>query len=200
LFLDVTYSSRIGASTLPWSGWSNAIIDFDNDGRKDLFSANGDVQDNTELFSSRSSRQRNMVLFNLDAKTFRPVFFGASALHRGAAFGDIDRDGRVDAVVTRLNEPAILLRNVTRPRNWIAFSVPVGTRIRLTAGGRQQWNEATSAVGYASSSDPTVHFGLGDAKIVDECEIRWPSGQAQTLTALEANRVITPALSRPRVP
>jgi hypothetical protein len=94
-----------------------------------------------------------------------------------------------------LNEPAILLRNVTTPRNWISFRVPPGTRIRVTAGGRHQWNHASSAVGYASSSDTPVHFGLGSAATVDEVEIYWPSGKTQKLTGLQTKKVISlPAL------
>ncbi|HYO80260.1 MAG TPA: VCBS repeat-containing protein, partial [Bryobacteraceae bacterium] len=89
LFADITYPSGLGKATLSLSGWSNAIADFDNDGRKDLFAANGDVQDNTELFSSRASKQRNMLLMNRGSAAFEPVFFGEAALHRGAAFGDV---------------------------------------------------------------------------------------------------------------
>ena len=88
------------------------IFDFDNDGWKDVFVAAGDVQDNTELFSSRKSRQQNLLLLNDGRGAFRAAFTGPPALNRGAAFGDFDRDGRVDAVVTRLNEPPVLLRNI----------------------------------------------------------------------------------------
>ena len=189
LFHDVTYASGIGKATLAYSGWSNAALDLDNDGWKDLFAANGDVQDNTELFSSRASKQKNMVLFQRAGKQFEPSFFGTPALHRGAAFGDLDGDGRVDAIVARLGEPPLLLQNTTKAGNWIAFRVPIGTLLRLEAAGKAQWNHATSAVGYASSSDPVVHFGIGDAKAVDAVEVTWPSGVRTKLGTLEGGRV-----------
>jgi enediyne biosynthesis protein E4 len=191
LFLDVTYPSRIGAATLAYSGWGTAIADFDNDGRKDIFAANGDVQDNTEQFSSRTSRQRNMLLMQNADGTFRPLLFGDAGLHRGAAFGDIDGDGGIDAVVTRLNEPAALLHNTSVRGNWVAFRVPLGTEIRITAGGRQQSNQATSAVGYASSSDPAVHFGLGLATAIDTVQVRWPSGKTEAVDPPKINSVVS---------
>jgi hypothetical protein len=198
LFLDLTYPSRIGAATLPLSGWSNAIVDFDNDGWKDLFAANGDVQDNTEMFSSRASRQQNLVLLNGGKGSFRPAMFGNPALHRGAAFGDLDNDGRVDAVVTRLGEAPVLLRNVSTDRNWMGFRLrgtrsnrsAIGTVVSISAGGINQMNRVTSAVGYASSSDLRVHFGLGSSAQADSVEIRWPSGAVQRLGAMRAGRYI----------
>lgn len=197
-FLDATYSSRIGAATLPWSGWSNAILDFNNDGRKDLFTANGDVQDNTELFSSRASRQQCAVLWNRDNRTFDPVSFGSPALHRGAGFGDLDGNGTIDAVVSRLNEAPVLLANVAPPGNWIALRLHgtksnrdgLGARVRLVAGSVEQWNHTTAALGYASSSSPVVHFGLGLAVSAGSIEIRWPSGTIQKMTDMAGNRVI----------
>ena len=112
-FLDVTHPSLVGRATLPASGWSTGIFDFNNDGYKDIFVAAGDVQDNTELLFSRKSRQSNLVLANLRNGKFAAQSVGREALHRGAAFGDFDGDGRVDAVVTRLNEPVALYRNTS---------------------------------------------------------------------------------------
>src|SRR5438093_13733407 len=83
LFTDVTYQSRVGSATLALSGWGAGIFDFDNDGRKDLFAACGDVQDNTELFSSRKSRQPNLLLLNRGDGTFAPDAIGPPATHRG---------------------------------------------------------------------------------------------------------------------
>jgi hypothetical protein len=196
-FIDATYPSRIGASTLPYSGWSNAILDLDNDGWKDLFSANGDVQDNTELFSSRTSRQQSIVLMNTGrGKSFQPVLTGPSSLHRGAAFGDLDGDGALDVVLTRLGETPVLLRNTNPPRNWIAFRVKtIGTKIRIRTAAGDQWNHFTSAVGYASSSHVPVHFGLGDTNAVEFAEIRWPSGVTRRLENPKVNSVV--AVSEP---
>ena len=203
-FQDATYRSGIGRASLPYSGWGAGAYDFNNDGWKDLFVAAGDVQDNTEVFSSQTSRQPNRMLLNrgdgvfLDASASAGKDFQHAALHRGAAFADFDGDGRIDIAVSRLNEPAALLRNTTPAGgHWIAFRLEgsrsnrdaIGAGIRLTsASGKQQWNQVTSAVSYASASDTAAHFGLGDDAAVKEAEIRWPSGAVQVLENLEAGR------------
>ncbi|MDW8353242.1 MAG: CRTAC1 family protein [Bryobacterales bacterium] len=211
-FFDATYSSRVGRASLPFSGWSNGIFDFNNDGWKDLFAANGDVQDNTELYSSRKARQRNLLLANLKDGTFEDVTAGAgpalqtAAWHRGAAFGDFDGDGRVDAIVTRLNEPAALLRNTSPAANhWLALRLRghrsnrdgIGARVRVVAAsGLEQWNHVTTSVGFACSSDRAVHFGLGKNRLAKLVEVRWPSGVVQRLENVTADRYLD--LEEPR--
>jgi hypothetical protein len=200
LFADVTYPSGVGKATLAFSGWSNGIFDFDNDGHKDLFAANGDVQDNTEVYSSRKSRLPNLLLVNDGRGKFRAVSVGEAALHRGAAFADLDGDGRIDAVVTRIGERPLLLRNeMGAGRHWIGFKLRghrsnrdgIGARVEIeTPEGRRQWNHATTSVGYSSSSSAVVHFGLGSAARVAWVRIRWPSGQEQTLRDVEADRYL----------
>jgi hypothetical protein len=186
LFADVTYPSQIGKATLAYSGWSAGMYDFDNDGRKDVFAANGDVNDNTERYSSRTSRQRCLLLLrDADALTFRPTPVGSAALHRGAAFADFDGDGGTDVVVARLNERPAVLRNAMTRGNWIAFRVPLGTVVRVGS----QWNAAAQAVGYASSSDPVVHFGLGRSAEAVDIEIRRPGGKVERIERLAGGRV-----------
>lgn len=208
-FEDRTYKSQVGRATLPWSGWSAGIFDFDNDGWKDLFAACADVQDNTEKYSGRASRQRNLMLRNLRNGTFAPEALGSPALHRGAAFGDLDGDGAIDVVVSRLGETPLLLRGkAPSGRNWIAFRLrgrasnasAIGARVELVvAGGPPQVNQVSSAVGYASSSQLPVHFGLGEATQVERVRIHWPSGRTQELAAPAINRQhdITEADSQP---
>ncbi len=200
LFRDVTYPTRIGSQTLAFSGWSGGVFDFDNDGWKDLFAACGDVNDNTEVFSSRKSKQRNLLMWSQQAKSYQAVEIGAPAQHRGAAFGDLDNDGRVDAVLTRLNEPPLLLRNVSKNENqWLTLRLRgrksnrqgLGASIQVTAGGLRQWNHATTATGYASASDAAVHFGLGAATKAEEVRIHWPSGQVQILQDVAAGQILT---------
>jgi enediyne biosynthesis protein E4 len=206
-FEDVTYRAGVGMATLPFSGWSNAILDFDNDGWKDLFVAAGDVQDNTEVFSSRQSRQPNRILRNRGGASFVDVSeragkaFQAVALHRGAAFGDFEGDGRLDAIVTSLDKPAVLFRNATPGAgNWIGFRLTgttsnrdgIGAEIRIVgASGAEQWNSMTTSVGYGGSSEAVVHFGLGADISLKTVEIRWPGGVVQTLEEVEANRYLT---------
>ncbi|MDH4180059.1 MAG: CRTAC1 family protein, partial [Armatimonadota bacterium] len=205
-FMDITYPSGLGRLTLPYSAFSNGIFDFNNDGLKDLFVACGDVNDNTELFSSRKSRQRNLLLLNagdgkfIDASPQAGDDFQQLGLHRGAAFGDFDLDGRVDVVVSRIGDRAELFRNTSPAKNhWLALRLrgrksnrdAIGARIHLVgASGREQWNHVTTSVGYACSSDKTVFFGLGQDATVRLLEITWPSGVSQKLENVSANRYL----------
>jgi hypothetical protein len=120
--------------------------------------------------------------------------------HRGCAFGDLDDDGRVDVVVSAIGEPAQILYNVTadaghrldlRLRGTKSNRDGLGATVKLTAAsGRVQYNHATAAVGYASSSDRRVHFGLGADRSAREIEIRWPSGTTQVLRDVTADQVL----------
>ncbi len=199
IFMDATYKSRIGRISRTHNGWSTGVYDFDNDGWKDIFVACGDVQTNTDQFSDRKPREPDLVLRNLRNGTFDSFDTGTPAVHRGAAFADFDGDGRMDAVVTRLNEPAILLRNVTDSGNhWLNLRLKgrtsnregIGARVVLSTAAGQQVNHATSAVGYASSSDPMVHFGLGPETVARQVEIEWPGGRKQVLRNVAADRLI----------
>jgi enediyne biosynthesis protein E4 len=200
IFRDMTYPSLVGSLTLPLKGWGIGIFDFDNDGWKDVFTANGDVRDNTELLSSRKARQQNLLLLNDGKGRFKGQLIGAEAQHRGAAFGDFDRDGRVDVVVTRLNESPVLLRNTMGAENhWIGLRLvgnrsnrdALGARVLIRNGQTKQLNHVTTSVGYASSSEPTVHFGLGTSTEVEQIEIEWPSGTRQNLKRVVADQYIT---------
>jgi len=200
LFSDVTYQSRAGLISMPLSGWSMGIFDFDNDGWKDVFVAAGDVQDNTEMLSSGKSRQRNLLMLNDGHGAFRSGFAGPAAQNRGVAFGDFDRDGRVDAVVTRLNEPPVLLRNIMGAGNhWIGLKLigasgsrdAIGARVTMRAGDLIQVNHVTTSTGYACSSELPVHFGLGRNTHADSIEIEWPSGSRQKWTTVPADSYVT---------
>ena len=199
LFADHTYPSRIGQATANLSGWGIGIFDFDNDGWKDIFTANGDVQNNTEQYSGRKSRQQNLLLMNGGKAGFHKELLGMPALHRGVAFGDFDKDGRVDAVVTRLNDTPLLLNNRSAGGNhWIGLKLVgrssnrdgIGARLVLRSGGSAQTNHLTGSTGYASSSELTVHFGLGNQSAVDRLDIEWPSGKRQRLEGVAADRYL----------
>ena len=118
-------------------------------------------------------------------------------MHRGAAFGDFDRDGRIDVVVTRLNEKPEILRNVSEGTgHWITLRLEgvrsnrdgIGARVHLVSASGEQWNRVTTSVGYGGSSDRLVHFGLGTDVIVQSIEIEWPSGIRQVLRNLAVDR------------
>jgi hypothetical protein len=200
-FRDVTYASGLGAASIRLSGWGNALADFDNDGFKDLVTANSHANDRIEEFESATYRQPNTIFRNVNGK-FEDVSrqagpdFAVSRANRGVGVADFDRDGRLDLVISVLGERPLLLHNVSGGANaWIVLrlvgeaSTREGIGARVLAGS--QWNHMTTAVGYASSSDYGVHFGLGSAKRVERIEIAWPSGSMQTLENVPANQVLT---------
>lgn len=205
-FYDVTAKAGLWG-TRQMSGWSNGIFDFDNDGWKDLFVARGNVLDNIALFSIRKYEEPNAVFRNLGKGQFQDVSaqagedFQKAAPHRGVAFGDLDNDGKVDAVVTVLNGKAKYFRNTSQNRhNWIQLRLVgvknnrmgIGAQIRLTLeDGSRQYNQVTTATGYACSSDPRVHFGLGAARTVSEIQIKWPNRMVQTLRNVAAGQILT---------
>jgi len=206
-FEDKTIASGL-QSTSNMSGWSNGTFDFDNDGSKDLFVARANVLDNIdELIPTRHFPEPNSIFRNLGNGKFEEVSkssgpdFQMESAHRGAAFGDLDNDGRIDIVVTVLNGQVKLLHNVSENRNhWILLKLVgtksnrmgIGAQIHITTeDGRSQWNGATTAVGYASSSDSRVHFGLGSSRLIKTMEIRWPSGTKQILHDVSVDRVMT---------
>ncbi len=198
LFADFTYRSRVGAATITTTGWSNAIADLNNDGRKDLFCANGDLNDNAEAISGRAARQANTVLLQLPDGSFEPYPAGPAARYRGAAFGDLDNDGRIDIVLSRLGEKPLVLRNVSPSGNhWLGLKLSgtagnrdgMGAVVHVKTPAGEQWNHATASTGYASSSDIRVHFGLGAASRAT-VDVRWPSGRVQQLGEVDADRYL----------
>lgn len=196
-FVDATYPSQMGPLSLKHSGWGLGLFDFNNDGWKDLFTANSHVNDRVELFEAYVYREPDAVFANAGG-TFRDMSADAgltlAKAHRGAAFGDFDGDGRIDVVTSSLEEPAELWQNVSpEPLGWLILRLHgtksnrngIGARIRIG----NQYNEMTTTVGYASSCDWGVHFGLGTAAQAD-VEIRWPSGTVQNLKGVKANQVL----------
>lgn len=189
-FQDATASTGLGRLTNQYSGWGVGLVDFDNDGWKDLFTANSHVNDLVEKFEAATYRQANTVFRNQNGKFVAAVtgLEKAVAAHRGAAFADFDNDGRIDVVVTVLGAPAELWRNVSPVQHWLGVKVDViGTRIRIGT----QVNQMSTSVSYASSVHGPVHFGLGDATKVERIEITWPSGRTKTLTEVAVDQVIT---------
>jgi hypothetical protein len=205
-FEDVTDTSGLTAFSRRMTAWSAAAFDFDNDGWKDLFVSGGAILDNEMQLLHRPTFLPNGLLRNKRNFTFTDVSgtagadFSAPKLHRGAAFGDLNNDGRIDAVVSAINDGAQVFLNRTESNNhWILLKLVgtkdnrdgLGTRVKITTREGVQYNEATTAVGYNSSSDKRVHFGLGKAAVIDKIELAWPTGIKQVLTNVKVDQVLT---------
>jgi hypothetical protein len=203
-FVETTQSSGLAVLGVKSSGWATLFADFNNDGLKDLFTANAHVNDRVESFEASLYKQPNSLFINTGSGKFRDgsadagaEFKAAAAAHHGAAAADFNDDGRIDIAVSALGAPAELWENTTaRPGHWISLKL-IGTKsnrdaigARITIGN--QTRMVTTASGYVSSSDVRAHFGLGDAsKIIDRIEITWPSGAKQVLEKIVADRVLT---------
>jgi hypothetical protein len=211
-FEDVTTATGLTSLTTRLTAWGVGIFDFDNDGYKDLFTANAAILDNSMEVEHRPYALPNGLLRNKGNLAFESIgskagaAFAQPAAHRGASFGDLNNDGRIDAVVSVLNGPPELWINRSRNENhWIVLNLigvksnrdGLGTKVKITTAHGSQFNEATTAVGYNSSSDKRVHFGLGDTAKIDSIELSWPSGITQVLKNVKADQVLTIRESQP---
>ena len=203
-FQEVTRESGMTKLTLPMAGYSPNIADFDNDGWKDIFVSRGHVQ-SLAASPNLTVAQPNTVFHNLGGMKFSALTAEAGftsqppSRHRGSAVGDLNGDGRLDVVVSALTAPAEIWMNQSPGANhWLEFKLQgtksnrdgIGARIRLVTKSGAQYNHMTTSAGYASSSAGPVHFGMGANAVADEVQIHWPSGIVQTLTNVEADRVV----------
>jgi hypothetical protein len=200
-----SFMNGIGAMSLLHSGWSLRFLDYDNDGWKDMLIAQGHDLDTIETISPQLRYREPMVLVRNTGKKFVDVSsISGSVFHeawvgRGMAIGDIDNDGRIDAVVTTNGGPAHILHNETVTANhWLTLHLTghksnrdgIGAVVKLTTAQGSQWVTATTSSGYLSASDPRVHFGLGVSPLADSIEIRWPGGIVQTLKNVKGDQQI----------
>ena len=200
-----TYVAGLAKMTLLHSGWGVHFLDFDNDGYKDLLVAQGHDLDNVELNYPQLHYKEPMLLARNTGKGFDDVsgesgsVFQQLWVGRGLAVGDLDNDGRVDAVVaTNDGEPHILHNETVSGNHWLTLLLvghtsnrdAIGAQIKVTAGKLTQYVTVSTAGSYLSSNDKRAHFGLGMAKSADSVEIRWPSGIVQNLSNVAADQIL----------
>lgn len=207
-FSDISYTSGVGAVTLPYFKWAVEFFDYNNDGLQDLYVSNGHLQDNISLFSDATYPQEDLLFQNTKIKN-KHIFTNVSTevdltkhtmmVGRGAVFGDYDNDRDIDIFLNHSNQPAILLRNDGgNKNNWITIQTigtksnasGIGTRIKLTAGDFTQMKEVHSGSSYLSQNDLRLHFGLNKNTVIDKLELNWPSGKKQQFTNLKANQIL----------
>lgn len=191
-FEDGSTQTGIMSLSHPLSGWGCGLSDFDNDGWLDLFVAGGGV-DTDDPMTNRIFR--NSAGKFADVSQQSGMGLGPARMHRGCVFADFNRDGRVDVAVTSLDAPIELWWNRSPMQHWVELKLTgrrsnrsaIGAEVRLKTAARTQVRCVRSSVGYASSSDLTVHFGMGAAR-EGALEIRWPSGKVQKLTGVTADQ------------
>jgi hypothetical protein len=206
---EVSYRAGVALPTIPFVGFGDGFLDFDNDGWKDLLFVNGHVYPKVDEHPDwgMSYAQRPLLFRNLRNGTFElvPAVEGTGlakvCVGRGAAFGDLFNDGKIDVVIDCLDGAPVLLRNVNPDHHhWVELKLvggpksprdAVGTTVYLSAGGLRQRGDVLSGGSYLSSNDMRVHFGLGDTTIVDQVEIHWPSGAVETLRLPAVDRILT---------
>ena len=200
-FRYVSNSSKIARLSEALAGWSAGFIDYNNDGWKDLYSANGDIDNLLP-----NARQHDTIFENVNGKTFQDVSeemgpdFLFRGFQRGSAFADLNNDGFMDIVVTSLNErPRILMNSADNGNHWLLLDLrgtvsardAIGARVEvITPSGRTLYNHVSVSVGFLSSSDRRVHFGLGSEKSAQTIEIHWPRGALQTLKNIAADQIL----------
>ena len=205
-FEDITLRSKLGYATYHSSGFGTRFMDYDNDGARDIFAANGHVLDNVERYHAETKYAEPKFMFrNLGHGVFADVSkqlgpdFQIPRVSRGAAIGDFDNDGDLDILVNNNGQAPQLLRNDGGNANhWLQVLLigtksnrdAVGARLKLTAGDLVLYDQRKGGMSYQSAQDPRLHFGLGARTKVDALEITWPSGATTKLSDLKADQIL----------
>jgi hypothetical protein len=218
-FTDVSYKAGVAQVTVPFVGWGDAFIDYDNDGWLDLFMVNGHVYPQVDArqwgtsFAERSLLFHNVPAPNGKGRKFEyvPPVAGTGLADvipaRGAAFGDLFNDGKIDVVINPIDGPPVLLRNVNPDHHhWVEVQLVGGGKTAsspgsprdatcatayLTANGMRQRQDVLASGSYISANDRRLHFGLGDAANAGTLEIHWPSGSRETVKLPAVDRIYT---------
>ncbi len=206
-FTDISWPSGIARPSVSYVGWGTAFFDMDNDGWLDLFVANGHVFPQMDNVKGSAPYRQPVLLFrNKRNRTFEDVTALAgldklpAASRRGAAFGDVNNDGKVDILLLNVGQPPTLLINRTETDNHAVLFRLVGTksnksaigaRVTVTSGGVTQFSEVRSGSSYCSQNDLRLHFGLGKDSTISSVEVAWPSGKKEVYKDLAADFIYT---------
>jgi hypothetical protein len=208
-FTDVSYQAGIAVSSIPFVGFADGFLDYDNDGWKDLLIINGHVYPEVDRHPDwgTSYAQRPLLYHNVKNGKFElvPPVEGTGLAHvsvgRGAAFGDIFNDGKIDVVINNMDGVPTLLRNVNPDHHhWVDLKLiggprsprdAVGATVYLNAAGIHQRGDVLSGGSYLSSNDMRIHFGLGDAVDAGTAEIHWPSGKKEIIKLPAVDQIYT---------
>jgi enediyne biosynthesis protein E4 len=206
-FTDIIWSAGMGADTVPMVGWGTGFVDFVNSGWDDIFLVNGHVYPQMDFVKGGAGYKQPVMLYrNNHNRTFENITALAGldkfpkASRRGAAFGDVNNDGKIDILMLNVGEPPTLLINRTETTNHSVLFKLVGTksnkagigaRITVTCGDLKQFNEVRSGTSYFSQNDLRMHFGLGENAVMGKVEIAWPSGQKDVYQNLPADMIYT---------
>ena len=203
LYEDVSSSAGLGTITLPWVGWATGFTDFDNDGWKDLWLANGHVYPKADRLPNSSYLQPLVVMrntagrFSQEPGILDPPLLGS---YRGGAVGDFNNDGKMDLVILPIDGPPLLLENDTQTHNnWIGLHLRgtrtnrdgIGAFVRVEACGKFQVDTVRNGGSYLSHDDPRLHFGLGNCESVERVVVRWQGGKEQVVSRPAINRYTT---------
>lgn len=206
-FDDVTQITGVGDGTLPYVTWGNGMVDFDNDGDRDIFIACGHLHDNVELFDKVTAYHvRNILAENVEGEKFVNVSdrsgdgLAVTLSSRGAGFDDLDNDGDIDAVILNSRrEPTILRNDSANDHHWLQIRLQgtktnrdgIGAHVTVTAGDLTQIDEVHSGRGYQSHFGMRLHFGLGKHAKADRIEVRWIGGGTDIFENVAADRLVT---------
>jgi hypothetical protein len=207
-FTDVSADLGIADVTVPFLGWGTAFLDFDNDGWKDLFIVNGHLYPQVEKNDwGTTYLQRTLLFHNEQGKSFslvpaaKDTGLAKVLAGRGAAFGDLFNNGKIDVVINQLDGPPVLLRNVNADKNhWLGVKLigggkspkdAVGTKVYVTTGGVRQRADVISGGSFLSNNDPRLHFGLGTASKADKIDIEWADGTKESVTPKCVDQYLT---------
>ena len=211
LFEYVSGPTGVSGITSMHSGWGTKFLDYDNDGLKDIFVAQGHVMDNIELTQPDLTYEEPFVLMRNWGDGFKDVSdrsgeaFSVHRAARGAAIADLDNDGFLDIVVNCKDQRAVVLRNEGNGNNWLVLNLKglksnldaIGARVRMVGKpGTEQHLMVSAAGSYLSSGDRRLHFGLGSSEQALLVEIEWPSGLLQTLKNVQANQILNVSEAR----